>query len=863
MGMFRAAILKLGAGRHLAGTSLAALGIAVAPAPAHAQEASRNFDVPSQPLGRALLELGRQARISIAAPRSAVAGRTSAALSGSMPMREAMTRILEGSGLSFEFVSGNAVRVFDPGEGEAGGAAAEIESAELVVTGTRIRGRHNEASPTVTLDRDYIVQTGATTVEDVMRTLPQNSTFGTNEFAAAVSSTRNGSLANLAGGTGINLRGLGNTSTLVLVEGRRLAAGGIGEFIDVSTFPVSAIERIEVVPDGASAIYGSDAVGGVVNFRLRDDFRGAESSLRYGLTTEGSLRRFGASQLFGFGNARDSLMVVLDYADHDPLRGSERPFTSAFGAGRPSYLSLDSERAGITAVFSKALLPNLRLTGMGIANRRTVDSRTYHPTQLRLVSYEGRTREASGTIGLEWDVTPDWRISAASTYSYSRTYRRNYWPATATVAVLDTTVISRQSLWSLTADAEGPLFRLPGGSARLAIGGEHRREGQNVTRINSGSSSPPRSRDINAGYAELLLPIVGSDNRGAFGHRLELTGAFRFEDYSDFGSTENVKLGAVWEPAVGVSLRGTYGTSFRAPLLYNFETSLGAAFTFNVPTPTGAIPTLFITNYPADDLGPETATTWTAGVDIAPPGWAGFNANVTYYDIDYRDRITASPTSLTLFQDPLLIPLISRPPDPELIALVPFLTFTPLTPIPLSQMQATFDGRTRNQARTRMRGIDVVVSQSLRLGSGTLTASVNASYILDLVYQQVGSVPGISVVDTIFNPNDLKLRGQLGWSGGNFTISGAVNHIDSYTDNQLATAIVQVPSMTTVDLSASYRFTSGLLNGLTLRASATNLFNEYPPFIIDRRSSFGNPGFDTQNHSPLGRILSFEIIQRW
>ena len=861
--MFRAAILKLGAGRHLAGTSLAALCIAVAPAPAQAQEASRNFDVPSQPLGRALLELGRQARISIAAPRSAVAGRTSAALSGAMPVREAMTRILEGSGLGFEFVSGNAVRVFDPGEGEAGGAAAEIGSAELVVTGTRIRGRHNEASPSVTLDRDYIVQTGATTVEDVMRTLPQNSTFGTNEFAAAVSSTRNGSLANLAGGTGINLRGLGNTSTLVLIDGRRLAPGGIGEFIDISTFPVSAIERIEVVPDGASAIYGSDAVGGVVNFLLREDFRGAETSLRYGLTTEGSLRRFGASQLFGFGDDRDSLMVVLDYADHDPLLGSERPFTSAFGIGRRSYLSLDSERAGITAVFSKALTPNLRLTGMGIANRRDVDSLTYHPTQLRLVSFNGRTREAAGTLGLEWDVSPSWRLNFATTYSYSRTHRTNYWEPTATVAALDNEVISRQSLWSTTVDGEGPLFRLPGGAARLAIGVEHRREGQNVTRIRTGSSSPPRNRDINAAYAEILLPLVGSDNEGAFGRRFELTGAFRFEDYSDFGSTENVKLGGVWEPVAGLSLRGTFGTSFRAPLLYNFETSLGAAFTFNVPTPTGAIPTLFITNYPADDLGPETATTWTAGLDVSPPGWRGFNLNLTYYDIDYRDRITASPTSLTLFQDPLLLPLISRPPDPELVALVPFLTFTPLTPIPLSQMQASFDGRTRNQARTRMRGLDLVVSKAFTFRSGTLTASMNASYILDLVYQQVAGVPGISVVDTIFNPNDLKLRAQLAWSDGNLSISGAVNHIDSYTDNQLATAIVQVPSMTTIDLSASYRFTSGLLNGLTLRAAVTNLLNEYPPFIIDRRSSFGNPGYDTQNHSPLGRILSFEIIQRW
>src|SRR3546814_15030349 len=107
--------------------------------------------------------------------------------------------------------------------------------------------------------------------------LPQTFTGGSSETASAVVSTRNGSEYNVAYGAGVNLRGLGTESTLILLNGRRLAPGGFGNFTDMSLVPLGALKRIEVVPDGASAIYGSDAVGGVVTLFLRDAFDGAET----------------------------------------------------------------------------------------------------------------------------------------------------------------------------------------------------------------------------------------------------------------------------------------------------------------------------------------------------------------------------------------------------------------------------------------------------------------------------------------------------------------------------------------------------------------------------------------------------------
>jgi outer membrane cobalamin receptor len=100
--------------------------------------------------------------------------------------------------------------------------------------------------------------------------------------------------------TAVNLRGLGADATLVLINGRRMAGAGLmGDFADVSMIPVSAVARIEVLTDGASALYGSDAVGGVVNIVMRDRYDGAETRARLGGSTRGDLGQYQLAQTLG------------------------------------------------------------------------------------------------------------------------------------------------------------------------------------------------------------------------------------------------------------------------------------------------------------------------------------------------------------------------------------------------------------------------------------------------------------------------------------------------------------------------------------------------------------------------------------
>ena len=163
-------------------------------------------------------------------------------------------------------------------EAEETSQASGEEAETVVVTGTRLAREHTELSRNViVLDRDAIRATGEFTLPRVLQQLPQN----LNPTNATYGSELNGA-ENKTGAATVNLRSLGSESTLILVDGRRVGYSGIlGGVTDISTIPLSMVERIEILLDGASAVYGSDAVGGVVNIITREDYAGVELDVDY------------------------------------------------------------------------------------------------------------------------------------------------------------------------------------------------------------------------------------------------------------------------------------------------------------------------------------------------------------------------------------------------------------------------------------------------------------------------------------------------------------------------------------------------------------------------------------------------------
>ena len=190
----------------------------------------------------------------------------------------------------------------------------EEEMETVVVTGSRLSTGFG-ASPIFEISHEEINARGLTNIEDIVRYLPQNFSTITNGGSLDGRSPRF-----QIGSVTINLRGLGEGSTLVLVNGKRLAASPAenGTFTDVSTLPFSAIERVEVMTDGASSVYGSDAVGGVVNFIMKKNYRGSESSMRYENSSSGGHRTI-FEQSLGYSWETGNMTTSLTYREDEPV----------------------------------------------------------------------------------------------------------------------------------------------------------------------------------------------------------------------------------------------------------------------------------------------------------------------------------------------------------------------------------------------------------------------------------------------------------------------------------------------------------------------------------------------------------------
>jgi iron complex outermembrane receptor protein len=199
--------------------------------------------------------------------------------------------------------------------------------ATVVVTGSNIKRSDTAGpNPVQVVTREQIEQTGKSTLTDVLRTLSANAGNSYDEQYT-------GSFA--AGSASIGLRGLSPKNTLVLVNGYRVANFGFAlntqdTFVDLNALPIGAVERIEVLKDGASAVYGSDAIAGVVNIILRRDFKGVEVGGSYGSASQGGLTEKKANILAGFGDLEQdgwNVLFGLDVLHRDRLDADEREFT--------------------------------------------------------------------------------------------------------------------------------------------------------------------------------------------------------------------------------------------------------------------------------------------------------------------------------------------------------------------------------------------------------------------------------------------------------------------------------------------------------------------------------------------------------
>ena len=222
--------------------------------------------------------------------------------------------------------------------------AAEDQIEEVLVVGSRIkRGNLTQPNPVYGLDSEDIKLTGESNLVDVVRTIPAllgsdtgtDSSFFTAPNAAGFDST--------PGLATLDLRNLGSNRALVLVDGMRHVSGQAGnQAVDVSTIPTALVERVEVLTGGASSIYGADAVAGVVNFIMKEDYIGTDVDFKFG-TTDGGQKEYFGSLTHGryFFNERMNVTVFGSFLRQDDIEYNDRGFSRDGGiAGRQGNNSL-------------------------------------------------------------------------------------------------------------------------------------------------------------------------------------------------------------------------------------------------------------------------------------------------------------------------------------------------------------------------------------------------------------------------------------------------------------------------------------------------------------------------------------------
>ncbi len=625
--------------------ALLALGVMATPSAALAQEATaqrRSYAIPPGTLREALDALASQADLSIVYAPELVSGKTTEGLSGQFTPMEALRRLLTGSGLTWEEV-GVATVVLKAGfrsppqpyrrpKDEASsddvhqdGAVVELE--KITVTGSHIRGLPGSASPLLRFDREDIERSGYASLGQFVESLPQN--FGGGATQDSIGTE--GSVGNDGFGEAANLRGLGPGATLVLLNGRRLAPGGnSGQFIDISMIPVSAIQRIEVLTDGASAIYGADAVGGVINVITREDYEGAETTLRYGNASGSDANEVLATQSLATSWSSGNAMIVAEYFRRDPLLAKDRDFASA--ADPDTTLLPEQLRRSLYGSLSQDISRSVTAFADMLYTQRDSEHRKVVGFPERLQDRQAAANEQfSGSLGMRIDPGGRWSGEIVAGYSDFSFESRLDRAGELTESDVDTDTTS------VDARLNGSLARLPGGNLSAAFGVGYRRE--NVDTI---FDDEIPSRNVRVAFGELFFPIVGPDNRRPGIEALEFSVAARYEDFSDFGSKVTPKYGMRWSPMAGFTLRGTYGKSFKAPTLAQLVGGTESFLAF-VPSDFGfdvaGDPLIFARTQSArPDLDAEEATSWTVGLDVQPRG-GPFKLSLTYYDIDFTGRI--------------------------------------------------------------------------------------------------------------------------------------------------------------------------------------------------------------------------------
>ena len=663
-------------------------------------------------------------------------------------------------------------------------AADNVE--EVVITVSRIkRDSLNSAAQVTTITSEDISASSGLLTADVLRNTIYNS-FGSSGPTAG-----SGSMSNAT----INMRGLGAARTLVLMDGRRMPGsphlGGSGA-VNINMIPTVAVDRIEILADGASSVYGSDAIAGVVNVITKKGFDGLEFTFRRGDRDRDDGEENAVQMLYGATNDKGYITLAVEHDERDEIYLKDRWYTMATAEDRngDGVIDLYNETYGLSwysrnladpvtgdimatptcpgsvdnptdgwwgpnfggAAFGQGATstpsnggPARGICGFAWADIMVADAATFRDSITTNFEYEISDKvnlysrvnylrnESTGrfappaaaypgiVVGDEnnpYDVpvTGYWRwteignrgmhfVDTGMDAVFEVTYEMNddvevvvgkqinkfygtdigryylsyaglshnilndepFGSAKGAAAMSSTTLVEYTNHYEKTdvVVQVDDIYDLPGGAVVAAFGienitneyaAEFDKHSENSLVGGSAGNSGAGYREIDSIFAEVLLPVM--DN-------LEVTASFRSDDYSDVGSADSFKLGALWVPMDGTTVKFNFGEGFRAPTmddLYGATTfsansvkdyaACAASGVASAKCPTKQVSTLIKAN---PNLGPETSESFTFSVEqdmgMLVDALDGLNVRFDYYEITINDAIASISTQDVMWND--------------------------------------------------------------------------------------------------------------------------------------------------------------------------------------------------------------------
>jgi iron complex outermembrane recepter protein len=953
----------------------ALVSIFVAP-PAFAQAAVK-FALPTQELSKSLKDVARATNTNVVFDPAQIRGKQAPPLSGQFDAEGAISRLIAGQALTEKstgsgtfVISGSAPQgnggaaaetAASLGEGTAAGAVAQREGAvpSIVVIGTRIRGAPTETAQEVrSYDRSAIENSGQPNLARFLNTLPEVSQVSPQTFATqgAVNT--------------IQLRGFPIGTTLVLIDGRRAPNSGFGagNAFDISNVPEGLIERVDILPLGSSAIYGSDAIAGVVNFVLRHDLDGAAATLSYGVASP--YHDFNVNVGFGRHSERGNFGIGLNYEKQSLLRFRDRSAVASGDFSRFSNLGGRDTRVQFEcAPGTVSSTNNLSLPGLissfaaiptGITGRPAISDFVPTARSQNLCNTEGNaalipeTEHLSGLVYGEYRLTGhvhaygqaligrlthmvpqsgfplfNGLVSAANPFnpfgvpvfinerlaqfSLDQADRTNFidvnaglrgslfsswnWDLSGHLAQdRDSTNVQNVNRAGLTAalssadpmvalnpfsvtdpgpfaslvrraknnfhsrsevaqlELNGPLFELPGGTAKAAVGAQYERQDffsqthAFTTPISTQTANG--SRNIKSLFGEIRLPLIAS-LVGDKEPLLAVSAAVRRDDFSDFGSTTKPQFGIELRPFRTLLLRGSYGTAFRAPTLLSLNQSRSTGFV-NVIDPkkgNATVPLVPDTFGGNPHLGPETGNSWSFGAVWTSKAIPHLSVSATFWHITENNRINSLTAQVVVDNEALFPGRVTRDAAGNIVGI---------------------DITSINFGTLRANGLDADVGYLVDTDLGTFTPSVSLTITTRF---ENALLPGQALVDRLSKASltdvwapKYKANANLGWTHGAFAATLTGRYLGRYLDYQTPPNNNHLGNYWLLDASASVnvgkllRQESPVLGQTVFSVSAANILKRGPQFSNFQSGIFG---YDPEEFDILGRYVTARLATRW